>query len=678
MVVSLDWLWHPVDVSEGAMARRAKINKLIEKIDAEEGDAPSEPPAASDEEDDGNQVTVYPILARTWGPHVQLITCFSKARRKQNDGTGGNEDDPTAMTRGDIISSQPVEGVGFFEISSRTLDDNIVTAKWLSLDSMKLVLLTATNMLVLDASRAELETVEMMQLSPTIVSSISDNFPKNRLDEGLLTTGCSSNDSFFLLTASELYNFTLQSWVEQVEVMIKEGKWLDALAKVLQETKLKKSGVPTHRDAVSEQLYLMDPEEEYLDAKTQKENEIIDGFLKRYLNVAINKQQVGGYVSGSTSLGLSGSSSGLRNQYHLVAGVCIEYCVNANRLRYLFTDVFSAFVNARQDAHFLDALEPFILNRRIRWLPPKIIGSLFEMSARSHRLAALERLIVHLDLSYNVDIHFVIKFLHVHKMSSAYLYGYASGLGDCAGAFHSLFTARLLQSEGGDEEAKKKVAGCDRENAEALATACGYPSSEQAEVGYRLFMFLECVGKGIIFPRDEKIEPPPSVDVLWRLIELVVSEKYVSHISVSFGEKEDKLEQKAFFSLEDVLYPYLYALFRVDANALFAVISESIQCISSNAVPHARQRSGSVSAPTDKTAQGDSTTEHLECSVAHILHHCFMFVVHLCDDYHVHYEVAQRPFFEQCLHSIVNCKEILPSDLLRSTVQYINTHVKPR
>ncbi|CAM9152171.1 unnamed protein product, partial [Ectocarpus fasciculatus] len=171
VVVSLDWLWHP--------------------------------------EDDGNQVTVYPILARTWGPHVQLITCFSKARRKQNDGT---------------------EGVGFFEISSRTLDDNIVTAKWLSLDSMKLVLLTATNMLVLDASRAELETVEMMQLSPTIVSSISDNFPKNRLDEGLLTTGCSSNDSFFLLTASELYNFTLQSWVEQVEVMIKEGKWLDALA----------------------------------------------------------------------------------------------------------------------------------------------------------------------------------------------------------------------------------------------------------------------------------------------------------------------------------------------------------------------------------------------------------------------------------------------------------------
>lgn len=671
-VIALDWLWYPVDASAAGVAKRAKIDKLLEKIDSEESQEGGDSFEQNDTDTADNSVIVYPILVRTWGATIQLMTCFPlpstescDAHDHVDDGTGSG-----SKSHINVNANQPVDEVGFFEIASRTLEENIMAAKWLAVDTMKLVLLTSTHMLVIDATRVDLEIIERMPLLSNIISAISDGLPKNR-DEGLLTIGCSSNDSFFFLTSSELYNFTLQSWVEQVDIMIKEGKWLDALAKVLQETKIKTNTGSNYLESskfVNEQLYLMDPEEEYLDAKSQKENETIDSFLKRYLSIAINKQQSGSCISGSTSLGLSGGNA-MRNQYHLVAGVCIEYCVSANRLRYLFSDVFAVFVNARQDSHFLDALEPFILNRRVRWLPPKIIGSLFEMAARSHRLSALERLIVHLDLSYNVDIHFVIKFLHEHQMSSAYLYAYASGLGDCAGAFHSLFTARLLRSEAdGNAEIAKKAAISDTGNSDLVASACGYPNSEQAEVGYRLFLFLECVGKGVIFPREEVIQPPPSVDVLWRLLELLMSEKYLTHFSVSFGEKPIN---KPLFDLENEMYPYLFALFRVDANALFFIISESIKTISA---PHSSLRidSGAVE------VNADSNRDHLSCSVAYILHHAFQFVMHLSEEYLVHYEVAQRPFFEQCLGAIVNCKEVLPNELLRSALQYINTHIKPR
>lgn len=664
-VVALDWLWHPVDTCNAALARRAQIEQLISQMDSPHG---ADQGVTGDDSDSiDNEIVVYPILARTWGPYIQLITCYAKTSVM----SGGDASAALGSTHG------PVEVVGFCEIASRTLDFNIMAAKWLAQDSMKLVILTATHMLVIDASRPDLEIIEMMALSPNITAAIADSIPKNRLGEGLLSTSCCSNETFFVLTESELYNFTLQSWVEQVDAMIRDGKWLDALAKALQETRLKHGGVGgnvTSIEPPSHHLYLMDPEDEYLDTKTQKENDVIDGFLKRYLSVAINKQHAAGFTTASTSLGISGAGNAMRNQYHLVAGVCIEYCVNANRLRYLFSEVFSVFVNAKQDAHFLDALEPFILNRRVRWLPPKIIGSLFEMSARSHRLPALERLIVHLDLSYNVDIHFIIKFLHEHNMSSAYLYSYASGLGDCAGAFHSLFSAWLLCSDSnGSSEETAKAAVADQRNSDQVATACGYPSSEQAEVGYRLFLFLECVGKGTVFPRCDKIEPPPSVDILWRLLELLLCEKYVPHYSVSFGEKKTKTP---LFSLENEMYPYMFALFRVDPNALFYIISECVKIISTDSVPRARQRSGSETATADLPS--DAIPSHLECSVAYALHHSFQFVRGLCEEYLVQYEVAQRPFFEQCINSIISCKEVLPVDLLRSTVQYIGTHVKPR
>ena len=647
-VVSLDWIWFPlIGISpDGTTEGPTSSAAMAPTIDA---------PAAVKQTNTPNQkdITVFPILARAWGKHVQLATCYESPVIA----------DPatTASSNAPAVTGE----VKFFQYSGRSVDDSILMAKWLCVDEMRLVLITATHVLIIDGASANLEIQETVSLAPSLSTALLEMVVGRPADSGILTCSCSSNDSLFILSPTALSTFTLQNWVEQTNLMIKDGKWLDALAKVLQEHKHRFSGGSTtdeHSQHISpaDTLLMMGPEEDYLDARTLKENETIDGYLKKYLDLAVSRQ-ASSYTSSASNLGIAGhqGSSSFRNQHQLVAGVCIEYCVAANRMKFLFADVFTVFVACRQESHYLDALEPFILNRRIRWLPPKIIGSLFELSARSHRLPALERIIVHLDLFHDVDIHFVIKFLHANKLNSAYLYAYTNGLGDSAGAFHSLFTARLLYSA--------RSPSSDNE----------FPSSEQAEVGYRLLLFIEYVANGNVYPRGSKIEPAPSVDVLWRLLDLLVSYSYVSHSSVSFGEQKSNSLEPNVYSLASEKFPFLYALYKVDVDALFYCISHGLTVLAATSEPRLKE-SASKSKLIDSTASGAVEAPVFECSTAFILERTYQFVCHLSDNFGIKYESTDRPFFEQCLKNIVNCRELLSADILENAIKYINTHVKPR
>jgi hypothetical protein len=480
-------------------------------------------------------------------------------------------------------------------------------------------------------------------------------------NSALLTTSVSSNLVYFMLTSVSLSTFSLQSWVEQVNELVKEGKWLDALAKVLQEykKKLQNSGMQAS-DSVPTDVLLMGEEEEYLDAKAQKETEIIDSYLKKYIDAMITRPHGGAGVGGS---GLGATSS--RNQAQLVAAVCIDYCVSAGRLKLLFNEVFSAFVTARQELHFLDAIEPFILCRKVTWLPPKIIGALLEMSARSHKLPVLERMLVHIDLFHDVDIQYVIKFLHMHKLSSAYLYAYSNGLGDCAGAFHSLFSARMLVAEGGASANSTALALSPQDR----AAASGYPSSEQAEIGYRLLLFLEYIGQGKVFPRGDKMDPVPSPDVLWRLLELLVSEKYLSHSSVAFGTRPQR--DAAVYSVESEMYPFLFALYKVDADALFFSVSQGLEALGALHETYNNATSSAEDSPKPNLMPIDQ-------SIGIVLEKTFAFIMHLIEVHSLNEDVMLRPYFEQCALDIVSCREVLSHDLLRSVISYLGQHVKPR
>lgn len=629
-IVSLDWTWHPLVDVPGDEGKGAAILREMRTPD-----------------DQRETVFVYPILMRAWGKHVQLFTCSPASA-------------PAPVPYGDAGAlADSVDDVVFFQFGEFVTNDVIVAAKWLSSSDMKLVLVTCTHVMILACTASRIEVEEKLCLLPAISASIYDMLKERVNDSALLTTAVSSNLVYFMLTSVSMSTFSLQSWVEQVNELVKEGKWLDALAKVLQEYKKKvQNGGLQNVEPVTTDLLLMGQEEDYLDAKALKENEIIDGYLKKYIDAMITRP----HSSGGAMGGGLGSTS--RNQSQLVAAVCIDYCVNAGRMKLLFNEVFAAFVAARQELHFLDAIEPFILCRKVTWLPPKIIGALLEMSARSHKLPVLERMLVHIDLFHDVDIQFVIKFLHMHKLSSAYLYAYSNGLGDCAGAFHSLFSARMLMAEGGSSTNSTAAALSPQDK----AAVAGYPSSEQAEIGYRLLLFMEYIGQGRIFPRGDKMEPTPSPDVLWRILELLVSEKYLSHSSVAFGTRPQS--DASVYSVEGEMYPFLFALYKVDADALFYSISQSLE-----ALMGLHEAYNSVNNGEDSPKQ---SVMPIDQSIGIVLEKTFAFLVHLLEAHSLNEDVMLRPFFEQCALDIVSCREVLGHDLLRSVINYLGQLVKPR
>jgi hypothetical protein len=632
-VVSLDWTWFPLLDVPGDEGKGARILREMRNADAK-----------------GETVFVYPVLMRAWGKHVQFFTCSPASV-------------PAQVPYGDAGAlADSVDDVVFFQFGEYVASDVIIAAKWLSFADMKLVLVTFTHILILGCGSSHIEIEEKLSLLPSISVSLYDMVKERTNNSALLTSSVSSNSVYFILTSVSLSTFSLQSWVEQVNELVKEGKWLDALAKVLQEykKKLQNSGMQTS-DSVTTDVLLMGEEEEYLDAKALKETEVIDGYLKKYIDAMITRPHGSGAGVGGSSLGATSS----RNQSQLVASVCIDYCVTAGRMKLLFNEVFSAFVGARQELHFLDAIEPFILCRKVTWLPPKIIGALLEMSARSHKLPVLERMLVHIDLFHDVDIQYVIKFLHMHKLSSAYLYAYSNGLGDCAGAFHSLFSARMLVAEGGASGNSTASALSPQDR----AAASGYPSSEQAEIGYRLLLFLEYIGQGKIFPRGDKMDPVPSPDVLWRLLELLVSEKYLSHSSVAFGTRPQR--DASVYSVESEMYPFLFALYKVDADALFFSISQGLEALSSLHEMYINATNSSLDSPKPNPMPIDQ-------SIGIVLEKTFAFLMHLVEVHSLNEDVMLRPFFEQCALDIVSCREILSHDLLSSVISYLSQHVKPR
>jgi len=91
-----------------------------------------------------------------------------------------------------------------------------------------------------------------------------------------------------------------------------------------------------------------------------------------------------------------------------LAGVCLEYCITIGRTDLLFGDIFAQFVSANQGPLFLELLEPFILNERLRVVNPVILQAFLDHFRRNRWLKRFEQCITRLDTS-TLDIDQAVK-----------------------------------------------------------------------------------------------------------------------------------------------------------------------------------------------------------------------------------------------------------------------------
>jgi len=156
----------------------------------------------------------------------------------------------------------------------------------------------------------------------------------------------------------------------------------------------------------------------------------------------------------------------------------IEYCLLINDLDMLFTEVYDRFVDdavARKE--FLDSLEEYILDGKLKSLSPTLMQDFIEHYETSDQLRKLEAVLVHLDLAV-VDINYMVKLCWNHKLYEAVIYVYNKGLRDYLTPFESL--VKILRR--------------------ALEESNNRLSVEDSQLGCKVLVYISCCLAGNQYP----------------------------------------------------------------------------------------------------------------------------------------------------------------------------------
>ena len=190
--------------------------------------------------------------------------------------------------------------------------------------------------------------------------------------------------------------------------------------------------------------------------------------------------------------------------------------------------------------------------RQIRDLPAKVFGDVLDYGVKAMKLAFLERCICHFDLM-DIDINATVRLLLKHRLMSGFLYVYSFGLMDFAGAFQIAFeymvTMPLVPNASG-----------------APAMDYEFPFPEQADLGYKLLLFVQYTSTGRVYPRGE--DTVISSTCLGGLVKALISGEELP----SLPSAPRTTSSVAVLSQQldwTVRYPYLFALAKVDYYALF-------------------------------------------------------------------------------------------------------------
>lgn len=216
-------------------------------------------------------------------------------------------------------------------------------------------------------------------------------------------------DSGFVLGVNELYALRVLSWNDRLAALIAANKFLLALATCLETFQLKGKG------------YLGISADPARVRKVASEKIVI--ILESYL---------------MSILGRRGSSV---HDRRMLASVCIRYCQGIGREALLFDTIFPKFQQsgATNSGIFLELLEPYILQDRLKCINVETMQAFVEHYAKQGWLRRVEHCILHLDVS-TLDLRQMVALCRAHSLSSALIYVYNTGLKDYITPLEHLFT----------------------------------------------------------------------------------------------------------------------------------------------------------------------------------------------------------------------------------------------
>ncbi|KAJ8566117.1 hypothetical protein K7X08_030594 [Anisodus acutangulus] len=294
--------------------------------------------------------------------------------------------------------------------------------------------------------------------------------------------------TLYILRPSQLVVSRLLSWKERIEVLHKAGDSMSALNMAMSLYDGQAHAVidlPRNLDDVQKTLmpYLVQLLLSYVDE------------VFSYIAVTSGNQHGQSGQSNESKYDAEFVNPDIKEQYTLVGGVSVEFCLHIKRLDVLFDEIFPKYVAVNHKDTFLELLEPYILKDMLGSLPPEIMQALVEHYSTKGWLQHVEQCVLHMDM-LSLDFNQVVRLCREHRLHGALIYLFNKGLDDFRTPLEELFLI-LRDSK----------------------------SESVTALGYKMLVYLKYCFKGFAFPPGRGSLPPTRLPSLKREIVQILLEE---------------------------------------------------------------------------------------------------------------------------------------------------------
>lgn len=480
----------------------------------------------------GGENSVTPILARAWGCCVQLL----RANFPPLD---------------DQISGEEMQWPAFGIHDEFIVSAPIVSLEWLG--DRSLVFLTITNeLIIIDTimmtltERLDFTGVKLVYAELTLSRSVtSQSNSGHNLDDLVSITFqnsfLSNEGRLLVLCHQEVKSLSILAIRTQIAKLENDGEWLEALALALDHYEFtirsqedRKRNPDGTKDLSSHPEFLSR-------LRLTEDEEWIADLLLRYLCLALEN------APGPDFRNIGANTKGqhidlARSHFQMLAGVCIEFCVVTRRLDLLFNEIFQKFFDSGFTNVFLEIIEAYILNDKLKYVAPLVMSHLIEYYKALNDMATVERCLLHMDVTI-MDFDSILSLLRKNEMFSAMTYVYTRGLNDFVSPLEAIFESlfRTIDSK----DATISIESFHRH-------------------GYKIILYMQHCFSNIFFPSGDKILPEDRIVTLRpEILRVLLRHHYEQPRSKSENLQGIRLEP----------YPYILILLLLDSNAFFETIS---------------------------------------------------------------------------------------------------------
>jgi hypothetical protein len=229
----------------------------------------------------------------------------------------------------------------------------------------------------------------------------------------------------------------------------------------------------------------------------------------------------------------------------MIAGVCLEYCTVIGRLDLLFDTIFNRFVASNQARAFLDLLEPYILQDSITFLNPEVLAAFVDHHQHKGDLSVVERCLLHMDVK-TLDFNSIVTILRAHKLYSALIHVYTSGLDDYVSPLE-LILEGAIEATTSEEMTLEKA------------------TSVFEGVGFKALLFLHSCFKGKGFFMDKQQEQGGITPERGVLLQKELVEFLLLHELTPSSQRRLAIGRERGTSAVGS-YPYLRVLLKLDST----------------------------------------------------------------------------------------------------------------